>query len=172
MIVITELIGDVVKRVSDSLDTNVNYQFGDWDYISHQLMEYSKSEEWEAKKYPVICLFSPFDEVKVNKRYHCEVKLDFLIAVNTISEYTNEERSEYSFKEVLRPIYNSFIKELKKDIRFDVYGEIPHIYSENYRYGSRGVMQSDGKKFNDLIDGIDIKELELKVNKEKCYEKL
>lgn len=172
MIVITDIIEEVVKRVSKKLELNINYQFGDWNYISHRLIELSKNDEGEKIKYPVICLFSPFDEIKTNKRYHCEVRLDFLIAVNTLSDYTNPERSENSFKEILRPLYSSFMEELKNDPRFDIYGDIPHIYSENYRYGSRGIMQSDGKKFNDLIDGIDIKDLELKVKKERCYEKL
>ena len=58
-------------------------------------------------------------------------------------------------------------------MRFDFYsGVVPHTYSENYRYGSRGVMSSDGKPFNDKIDGIDIRNMELKIKPEKtinCY---
>lgn len=172
MIVVTELIRDVIRQASVLYGKPINYLFGDWKYISNILSIWDKAG-MPNEKYPLIALFSPFDEDKTDRRYACKTTVDMLICVNTLSGYTNEQRQQHSFREVLRPVYAAFIDSLKKDRRFDFYeGVVPHIYSENYRYGSRGVMSSDGKPFNDKIDGIDIKNLELKIKHEKenyCY---
>ena len=172
MIVVTDLIRDVIAAASERCGMNINFLFGDWKYISNVLSIWDKAG-MPGGKYPLVALFSPFDEDKTDRRYACRTTVDLLICVNTLSGYTNEQRQEHSFREVLRPVYLAFIESLRKDRRFDFYeGVVPHIYSENYRYGSRGVMSSDGKPFNDKIDGIDIKNLELKIKHEKenyCY---
>lgn len=166
---VTGIIGEIVKKTACRLGFHVNYLWGDWTYISNQLTIWSKNPETARLKYPVICLFTTFDEDKRDRRYHCKASLDFLIATSTLSGYTNEQREEESFRKTLRPVYSVFLREMKECnlLDFDA-GHIPHIYSENYRYGARGVMMSEGKKFNDLIDGIDIKQLEIKIKKQNC----
>lgn len=165
MTVITDLFADIVKRVSEKNESNVSYMFGDWDYISSELTLWSKSPETAKLKYPAIFLYSPFDEDRSDEEFQCKASIDMLIAVNTISEYTNEERSIISFDKCLRPIYNILIEELKNDrwLDFGYKNIVKHRYTENYRYGRRGVSGPDGNPFNDRIDGIDIKNLEITV---------
>ena len=163
-----------MKRTSEVYGKPINFLFGDWTYMSNILTMWSKSPSLAAKKYPVVCLFAPFDEDKTNGRYSCTTRIDLLIATQTKSEYTNEQRIEKSFVPVLRPIYEAMIEQLKKHPLLDFDKDVvAHTYSENMRYGSRGVMMSDGKPFNDYIDGIDIKSLFIKIKKYNCrYGKL
>lgn len=165
---INEIFREISKRVSDQYGKNVSYMFGDWDYISDQLTAWSRSPETSKLKFPIICLYSPYKEIRDEKR---RASLNMLICVNTLKEYTNEQREEFSFVSVLRPIYDILMKEINNSPHIEsVYnGMIPHSYSENYRYGRVGVYGSDKKPFNDRIDGIDIENLELTIKKEVCY---
>lgn len=165
MIVITDLFADIVKRVSERYGSNVAYMFGDWAYISAQLTTWSKSAETARLKYPAIFLYSPFEEDKTEKDAQCTATVDLLIVVNTLAEYTNEDRSVVSYAQCLRPIYELFIDELKKDkwLDFGYENIVEHRYVDNYRYGNRGVDGPDGNPFKDRIDGIDIKDLKITV---------
>ena len=172
MISIIDIFKDITERVSKQTGFKVNYIFGDSIYIRKTLAEMDKSQATRSERYPLIALFTPFDENKNNKSYYCEVNLNFIIAVETLSDYTNESRKKNSFEAVIYPVYESFIKEIKNERRFDFgYRDIvPHISSDNYSYASRGVSSTDGVKF-DRIDAMDIINLQLKVRKEQCYGK-
>lgn len=171
MVVITDIFEDIVKRVSEKYGKHVNFQFGDWEYISGVLQTWSSSRDQAKKKYPVICLFSPFPEEKDEINGGSTAVIDFLIAKDTMPEYSNEKRRDVSFKQVLQPIYELFIQEIAKEKRFDpgFTPSIPHTYIENYRYGRIGVNGPDGTPFKDKIDAIDIKNLSIKIKKQKCY---
>ena len=168
---VNRLFEDIVKRVSERYGNHVAYQFGDWEYISNQLVSWGKCPETSPLKYPIICLISPFEEDRREEDEH--VSLEFIILVNTRKEYTNEDRELVSFEKVLRPVYRLFIDEVGKDARFvsNYRGVVPHTYTENYRYGRVGVLGPDGKPFRDFIDAIEIKNLDLTIKKMKCYGK-
>lgn len=165
MIVITDIFADVVSRVAERYGKNVNFQYGDWAYISKTLTTWSQSPDTSRLKYPVICLFSPFEENKTDKDVYCNTSLDLLIAVDTLPEYSNEKRRIESFNSVLHPIYKLLIDELRKDrwLDFGYKNIVEHRYVDNYRYGNRGVDGPDGNPFKDRIDGIDIKDLKITV---------
>lgn len=167
---VNDIFRDIVGRVSVAYGREILFQFGDWDYISDMLVVMSKSHATSSKKYPIICLYSPYTEEISGKNRN--VNLDILIAVNTLKEYTNEQREQTSFQEVLRPIYELLIKEISKDKRIasNYSGVIPHRKTENYRYGRKGVDGSDGKPFRDFIDAIEIGNLNLTIKELKCYE--
>ena len=91
--------------------------------------------------------------------------------VNTLKEYSNEDRQKTSFEQVLRPIYRLFLDEIKKDINIVCHYDnvVPHSYIENYRYGRVGVIGEDGKPFSDFIDAIEMKNVNLTIKEVKCY---
>ena len=169
MIVITDVFREIVERVSKEYGKHISYMCGDWSYISDQLLVWSKSNDTAKLKYPAIFLYSPIEEDRTGEKG--KMSLDILLVVNTLPSYTNEERSRISFAECLRPIYEILIKEIGKEPAFDMayVKSIPHIYVENYRYGKAGVTGPDGKPFKDYIDGINIKNLQITLKKEKCY---
>jgi len=171
---IQEILAEVSKKTGDRIGQNINFMFGDIEYIKNGLSIQSKSQITSKFKFPLNVLFTPFNEQRgVSVNIYTESNVSLMFAIETSSRYTNEERLQYSFINILRPMYEVFLVELKNHPLIDLQynSEVPHTYRERYDYGSRGVMDSNNKKANDLIDAIEIENLEIKVKKENCYGK-
>ncbi len=182
---ITRILEDVVGRVPFGLDVaytdyceqvheehepNIGYVFGNTQYIKTYLDEMSKGKYGTNEKLPLIALFTPVVEDRNNPDYHAVVKVNILIACKTNRDWNNEQRRDYSFAGVLRPIYDRFLEELKADGRLDFgyKGAVRHSYSENYSYGKYGAFTSTGDEVSEPIDAIDIRNLELKITHQNC----
>lgn len=182
---ITKIIEDVVAKVYQHLEIvftdyneqpiveptpSIGYVFGNAKYIKSYLEEMSFGQYATVTKLPLIALFTPILEDRSNPDYHTVAKVNILIACKTNRAWNNEQRREYSFVNVLRPIYERFMDELKADSRLDFgYNEtIKHSYSENYSYGKYGAYTSTGEELSEPIDAIDIRNLELKIKKYNC----
>lgn len=182
---IIEILADVVKAtvigcniiVVDSKGSErtmqcpeINYTFGNAQYVKDRLDELSKTVKGCEMKFPLIALFCPFNEQRNSSSYYTKAKVRILIAHSSMRQWSNEQRLESSFKNVLRPIYNRFIEALKEDGRFDFpYDEhVPHEYSENYSYGRYGAHTGTGESVSEPIDAINISNLELTVKNPNC----
>lgn len=165
---VNDIFREIVANTAKIYGKNVSYMFGDWEYIAGQLTEWSQSPKTSKLKFPIICLYSPYIENRTSKTP--DASLEFLIMVDTRKEYLNEEREKVSFAKVLRPVYDAFIKSIlaSPDIVNEYNGIVPHSYTENYRYGRKGV-EADGKPFRDFIDAIEINNLNIKTKNIKCY---
>jgi len=168
---IIEVIGEVCASTGEAKGMNISYIFGDTEYIRNTLAMYSKSREINDLKFPLIALFTPFNEDRTNRGYFTSAGVSLMIATSTLSKYTNEERMCNSFIPVLRPIYECFLDRLRnnRDIVVQYNGVIPHTYQENYSFGSRGAMDSKNKPLDDLIDAINISNLKINVKNKQCY---
>lgn len=173
MILVQEILREVVKRVSDNLHIDINYQCGDANYVRQQLAIMSQTVGGEKVKYPLFVVYMPINEDKTDPTCYCKVNLKILIATLSERGFDYAQRLEYSFKSMLHPIYEEFISELKKDDRLKKeYADfIPHSYVDNYQYGFYGTKTSDNQVF-DTIDGIDITNLKLTIKNERICEKL
>ncbi|MBD5199387.1 MAG: hypothetical protein HDS83_03230 [Bacteroidales bacterium] len=182
---IIEIIADVVKETTKdcklvvmdgrggwrSIDCpEINYTFGNSQYVKDRLDILSKPVVDDIPKFPLIALFCPFNEQRNSPDYYTKAKVRILIATSTDKEWTNEQRLNTSFKNILRPIYQRFIEALKEDGRLDFgYEEVvAHEYSENYSYGRYGAYTADGQAVSEPIDAINISNLELKVKSPNC----
>lgn len=165
---VNDIFRDIVANTAGIYGKNVSYMFGDWEYIAGRLTEWSQSRETSRLKFPIICLYSPYVEDRTSKIP--SASLEFIIMVDTRREYLNEERERVSFAGVLRPVYDAFIRSVlaSPDIVNEYDGIVPHSYTENYRYGRKGV-EADGKPFRDFIDAIEIRNLKIKIKNIKCY---
>lgn len=165
---INEIFRDIVTNTSKEYGKNVSYMFGDWEYIAGELTKWSESQKTSKLKFPIICLYSPYMEDRTKN--NPAASLDFLILVNTSKEYINEDREKISFEKVLRPIYNIFIKKIGTCpfLEKNYNNIVPHQYTENYRYGRKGVETKD-VPFKDFIDAIEIKNLSITIKNIKCY---
>ena len=153
MISIVDIFKDISRKTSVGVGINLNFLFGEWAQIAREMEILSKSPITEAGKWPLLALFTPFEEDKSDPYLYCTASLDLMIATRTLSDYEH------------------LIAEIGRDKRLDFGPKniVPHRYVDNMRYGSRGVYGSDGKKpFADLFDGIDILNLEIKVKKPNC----
>lgn len=182
---ITEILEEVVGRVPNGLSVSytdyagnpveeesphVNYVFGNTRYVKAALDEMSRGSFLLGAKLPMIALFTPVYEDRGNPEYHSVASVNVLIACKTNRDWNNEQRREFSFVNVLRPIYDRFIEELRADGRIDVgyKGTVRHRYSENYSYGRYGAYTDNGEEVTEPIDAIDIRNLELKIKLQNC----
>lgn len=182
---IIEILGDVVKRISADcrivmadysgasveIDCpNINYTFGNAQYVKDALDDLSFSPVTSLQKFPLIALFCPFSEDRGSVEYFTKAKVNILIACSTDKNWSNEQRLQASFKNILRPIYNRMLQALREDKRLDFgyEGVIPHKYSENYSYGKYGAYTPAGKEVSEPIDAINITDLELTVKNPTC----
>ena len=154
---------EVVDAVSEKYGEDINYIFGNDNYIKDQLDTYTRSEDVE--KFPLVALFCPINETRGEIGIFSSAKINLVIACGTEKELSNEEREEESFKKILRPIYERLLEALKEDRRFDFgYKQIiKHEYSENYSYGRYGAFTSNNEEISESIDAIDIRNLEIKI---------
>lgn len=159
----------VIPLLNKDRQVPVNFVWGDSAYIREYLLSLKKSSSTAAYRFPVIGLYSPFDERKNNGVVSASVKL--ILAVNTLVGYTNEQRMEVSFEKVLRPLYSEFMKALEGSKSFNVpYKGFDHTYVENFSFGKRGALDVDGKEIDEKIDAIEIKNLNLTLKPFDCYE--
>ena len=159
----------VIPLLNKDRQVPVNFVWGDSAYIREYLLSLKKSSSTAAYRFPVIGLYSPFDERKNNGVVSASVNL--ILAVNTLLGYTNEQRMEVSFEKVLRPLYSDLMKALEGSRAFNVpYKGFDHTYVENFSFGKRGALDVDGKEIDEKIDVIEIKNLDLTLKPFDCYE--
>lgn len=161
----------VIPLLNKDRELKANFVWGDSAYIREYLLTLKKSSSTAPYRFPLIGLYSPFDEIRDSSKYKGRVNLNLILAVNTLPQYTNEQRLEVSFKQCLRPLYDDFMKVLSTCGRFDVpyNGIFSHSYTENYSFGKRGAIDADGKEIDEKIDAIEIKNLELTIKNVNCY---
>lgn len=182
---IIEIIGDVVKATATGCNImvthrdgtseaikcpEINYIFGNAQYVKDRLDKMSKSVANNNVKFPLIALFCPFKEQRDVPDYFSKATVQVLIACSSSKEWSNEERLVLSFQNILRPIYERLKAELLADGRIDFgYKELmPHEYSENYSYGRYGAHTGTGDALSETIDAINISNLELKIKNPSC----
>lgn len=161
---------NVIPLLNQDRAEKVNYVWGDSSYIREHLSIMKKSSGTAPYRFPLIGLYSPIDEMVDSEQYEARAVVRIIIAVNTLPEYTNEQRLEISFKKVLRPLYESLFRAIEKSKCFNIpYKGLSYTYTENYTFGKRGAIDFDGKEIDEKIDAIEIKNLELTIKKLNCY---
>ena len=180
---IIDILADIVGNLSENVTVlmqsscgnevhevkpEITYMFGDAQYIKDQLDDYSKVTNIE--KLPLIALFTPVKEKRGLVDCASDAKVSLLIACSSRTEWNNDERKEYSFENILRPIYDAFMAALNasNEIEKSYDGSRPHVYSENYSYGKYGAYTASGEAVSEPIDAINISDLEIKVKIQTC----
>lgn len=148
----------------------INYVFGSGQYVKERLSELSQVPTGNEMKFPLIALMAPFVEERNSPDYHSSASLNLLIACSTCQQWSNEQRLQTSFRNILRPIYNRLMEALREDGRIDFgYDDvIPHKYTENYSYGRYGAYTGTGDAVGEPIDAIDITDLKIIIKKQTC----
>lgn len=182
---IVAIFKEVVNKVSENLEIlypdgiggyqtieqpEINYIFGNSQYIKDKLDEYSKSNELSEKKFPLIALFCPVKEARDSRDYFSKSDVSLIIACASIEPWSNEEREEKSFRNILRPIYKRLLEVLLEDRRFEweCDDKVQHGYSENYSYGRYGAYTDTGQKVSDPIDAINISSMKITIKNPNC----
>lgn len=174
--VTTETIVNVVDVISDVIDLiraeydsegleKPYYLHGHPMEIVNTLKERTNSgSELKFKKYPLIVLLEDFEDDGPSGVFANRAKVDILFIMNTSQSYKAADRYEHSFDDVLTPLYNLFVKHIKRKTGIHIDHQklngniINHLY-----WGKKGLYGNEGNIFNDYIDALEIKGLELKI---------
>lgn len=167
--IVVNLFKEIAQRTADKLEMHVNFMHGHHSEITQVLTDLTQDIDASAGKYPLIALFQDFEEKKGN--YFIELPaIQIIIATLTDKNYLAAERYDKTFIPVLYPIYNEFIRQIAISTYFkeSSVNKIAHTKIDRLFWGKNGLYGNTGNVFNDFIDAIEIKNLNLNVKLNTC----
>lgn len=165
---IEDLFSDMVQAVSTKLTFPVYFQHGSLLEINQSLAQMSQSNEFKDKKFPLVALLHDYPVIKGGA--FLQVRITVLIATNTLSSYKADKRLEVNFKPILDPIYNELLNQIYLNPNFLTQStlRLSHTKIDHYYYGTEGSSGHSSTRFNDLVDCIEIRDLELSIYPKNC----
>ena len=177
-ILIPELFQKVVDRVNENLSTRavdpfeVYYEYGHYAEIVSALKEKDGSITKKNSKYPLFWLVMDFVEKCGNiKDGYCLLpNMQILIATSTDPDLSTKDRIQKTFKPRLIPAYREFISQLSNSGFFYNADSdyTPHERILRPYWGGQESGNGQANIFNDFIDCIQIRNLQLMVNENVC----
>jgi hypothetical protein len=174
---LVDQIGIVVQRTSakllatlqavDPLITGVHYLYGHYPDIRERLLQLGKAESGKDKRYPLIVLFEDFRVLNKVLGLYGVGDIKLMILWPSGKAVTREQR-EASFKDILDPIYIEFFRQLKISGFFMQYGPFDHKRIDRPHWGDAAIYGNKGYLFDEILDGIEISDLQLKTYYNNC----
>lgn len=189
MIIVKEIISDLVAEVSTELTatlqaydptiTGVHYMNGHPLEITNRLTERDNDAVFKWKKYPLVALFMDFPETMGQDIGLMKVKLHIMIARATSQILVTDQRYEQNFFPVLYPIYDALMTKFHtfsygrngKPFETIEPAQIKHTKIDRPFWGRETFLKNEANTFNDYLDAIEIRDLELLINlnfKKQC----
>lgn len=166
--VIGEVVAAVDAKLNGALGKHIVYQYGRSIQILAELQKANGGITAGARaKYPLVALFQDFPEKMGDNGYYTSVRFPKIV-IATLTQSTDPvpKRYEQTFKPILYPIYQEFIRQLvrHKNIVANDPGAIPHTKWD--RPGSQPAADKTlAANFNDYVDAIEIQDLQLTFKK-------
>jgi hypothetical protein len=164
MIVVTDILSQIVQKTALIYGKPVHFFFGHIFDISAELMERSKTVTYRGLKYPSIMLLQDFSEkYQQGKAWDCEADLQILIVAASDNKFSPENRKENVFRPVLYPIYEAFIKALKRTPAVLSSPETNILNTKTDRPAMSLALNAETRKegipalFADHLDGIEVR---------------
>lgn len=159
-------------KLIDPMITGVHYSHGHPKEILEELVNLSKGMQSKFNRFPLIALFQDFPErMGAAPGFYADVDLHLIIAMGTDQNYTAGDRYLKNFKPVLYPIYFAFLEAMKKSRLFEITngsGVFAHTKIDRLFWGREGLYGSEGNKFDDKVDCIEIKDLKVRIKTQNC----
>lgn len=141
--------------------------FGTRKTINVKLKDKS-GNEFKYQKYPLIALRLPASINSVGAV--STIQANILIATFTNKQYKPQERMANVFKPILYPLMNRFLEMCKRSGEFMMYNP-DHEQIDRMFYGtSSGDEENIAQIFDDPLDAVELRNLELKYIEEGCVE--
>lgn len=178
---IVEMIQDVVTATSTAILATlqdvvptietINYMYGHPVEVMNILANMEKSIEYRAKKFPAIILFQDFTESMGNAGPHyTRATLNIVLAHATRPEIIASERYTTSFKPILYPLYEAFIKQLALyngfEVKYRDVRNVEHQKIDRLFWGKNGT--NTGNQGVDYLDAIEIQNLIITIKNQTC----
>lgn len=142
---------------------SVYFLAGSPDEIKAVLSEKNSSSAFKYKKFPLITLFLPIDEIRDNSEVATttfnNIVLDFIVESDIT--LTVEERKEIRFKTVLEPLYDLFFDGLKTSL-YTSGLIVPLTKYFNHTKTNFYYYSTEQNVLRAFADAIEVKNLELK----------
>jgi hypothetical protein len=170
---IVDEIGAVVAAIDavtyPLIGKHINYMYGHPLEIINRLQQLTNSvdQKQRASKYPLVALFQDFEE-GIGKQIGvaAEVSLHMIIANITEPQLITEQRYEKNFRPVLYPIYQELLRQIASPSQKTFFVEdeelIAHTKIDRVNWGKQGLYGGAANTFNDFLDCIEIKDLQIK----------
>lgn len=170
---------DIFEQIVSEVQTNlasesslsipqVNFKHGTMMDISAELVADSKSTTKKLIRYPLVCLIYKADEKFVDE-YEPEITVDLLVCTATQKTYSNDQRYDINIKPVIYPIYAELKSVISKSNMFWGYKKgSDHTKIDLPHAGQESAQGNTAYDLQDVIDGLMIKALKLKVAVTKC----
>lgn len=161
---VVDIIENVVTNTAADYGSPVYYEHGHPTEIVNTLQEKTQNDSEKFQKFPLIALLEDFETDPAVGVFKTIAKLNILIITDTDKDYKASNRYTESFDKVLTPVYNLFMENLKKQRGVHVeHNNIPVNTIYHLYWGKKGLYGTDGNVFNDHIDAIEIKNMNLKI---------
>ena len=152
------------------------YLYGHKVEITNRLLKQQQNKDLKEQRYPLVALFLDIEEPIIGDVIN--YKLNLVIVAKTNPNDTTEARYQDSkpFKTVLYPLYNAFFKSLSDSGLFfspTVADKPKHTKIDRPFWGKAvtdelGIKQTEANIFNDYLDAIQIKNLEVNQKIKTC----
>lgn len=165
---VVDIIGDCVAEANtvllaklqavDPTIVGINYQYGPPLEINETLMQMSKADTTQPKKYPLVALYMPIDEGSLVAGGDTQVPVRLIVARWSNKTDKASQRMAKNFKPILYPICYELLNQFALDTRIvsngaDTFGESKKIWP----------YWDDNTGKNPLIDWLDVIELNIKL---------
>jgi len=176
-IYIVDIVGEIVTKAGvvllpelqavDPKIVGLNYQYGGFKEVVTTLTQLTQVN---APKYPLVYLYMPFEENKgstVGLDQSSPIRI--IIGMWSDPEQKAKERYENNFKRILYPVYLELLNQIFLDKRFATMSPdlIPHKKTD-WPYWGGDSPPEQANPFNDWVDVIEIKDLNLLTYLKKC----
>lgn len=146
-----------------SFPTEVFYMYGHITEIVNRLQKASEGKTTKVR-YPLIVLLTDVPEKKKNG-FQGDAKLQVLIVNHTDGNVYAPDRMEQNFKPILTPIKEEFLNQLSLYEGFTRPGELIYTAIRHYFWGSQ---LNKANPFNDKLDAIELRDIEVTVKEKVC----
>lgn len=171
---IPAIFSDVVELAQSEKYYNsyINFIHGHPSEIVAILKAMTQAQETSVKKYPLIALFQDFEEKRgESSDVYASISVTVIIATLTRPELFAADRYEKNFIPILYPVYNAFLKAVRKSGKFKIVvpeKEPEHTKIDRLFWGKQGLYGNEGNIFGDCIDAIELTNLSLKIKNPTC----
>ena len=146
------------------------YLHGTLIHIVERLTEMARDQDYNNKRFPLIAFVHDFVRRFERNDENPEIKVRIIIANLTSPDYRSEDRYRINFLPILYPIYAEFMSQLAKSNYFIRNNGlmIKHEMIDHLHWGKESYYGHSAYEMHEYIDGIEIANLELKLNIPNC----
>lgn len=168
-----DMFGNIVQHTSAEIEgrlmfvddaiTGIHYMYDHYGKICQKLQDRAEGgQEFKYKRFPLIALIEDF-RVRPVLGTKGRATLQFLILYHTQAEAYSEDRQQQVFKPILYPILDEFKRQIVQSGYFLITDEsaLSADIVDRPHWGDPGVYGNTGYILNDVLDGIEIRNVEL-----------